>query len=90
MFFIKYVELINDKLHNFNEVMQFFYSLIAPYCKSISSFKICRILFKLQINSKDQVLEGELLKPQQPTIVQSVTPKRKWWKFWGKKKARWV
>ena len=67
--------------------MQFFYRLIAPYCKSISSFKICRILFKLQINSKDQVVEGELLKPQQITIVHSIQPKRKWRKFWGNKKV---
>jgi hypothetical protein len=43
-----------------------------------------------KINGIGQVLEGELLKPQQTTIVHSVKPKRKWWKFWGKKKARWL
>jgi hypothetical protein len=43
-----------------------------------------------KINERGQVLEGELLKPQKPTIVHSVHPKRKWWKFWGKKRSRWM
>jgi hypothetical protein len=44
----------------------------------------------IKINGKGEVLEGDLLSPQQPTIVNSVPSKRKWWKFWGKKKARWL
>jgi hypothetical protein len=43
-----------------------------------------------KINGRGQVLEGALLPPQKPTIVHSVPPKRKWWKFWGKKRARWM
>lgn len=43
-----------------------------------------------KINGKGEVLEGDLLPPQQPTIVNSVPSKRKWWKFWGKKKASWL
>ena len=43
-----------------------------------------------KINGKGEVLEGELLKPTKQTIVNKVPKKRKWWKFWGKKKARWL
>jgi hypothetical protein len=43
-----------------------------------------------KINGKGEVLDGALLPPQKPTIVNSVPSKRKWWKFWGKKKARWM
>lgn len=43
-----------------------------------------------KINGKGEVLEGALLPPQKPTIVPSTPTKRKWWKFWGKKKASWL